>query len=104
MSWFSALFGGKKKGPETGGQTQSLGAPLQYKCEMCGQMLHGGTGLTLIGGLSLMDHLAKRAKRCPSCGKFFCGKCSIETEHRMGRPKGAVDFTCPFCGRTGIQG
>jgi len=104
MSWFSALFGRKKKASGGEGKTHSLGAPLEYKCALCGQMLHGGTGGIVMGGLEVTDHLFKRAKRCPNCGKVFCGKCSIETDNKLGRPAGAVDYTCPFCRTTGIPG
>jgi hypothetical protein len=86
------------------GKTQSMGAPLEYKCERCGDMLHGGTGGILFGGVEVMEHMFKRAKRCSSCGKIFCGKCSIEADEEFGRPQGAVDYTCPFCRTTGIPG
>jgi DNA-directed RNA polymerase subunit RPC12/RpoP len=82
----------------------SMGAPLQYKCARCGKMLHGGSGMTLFGGMDVLEHILKRAKRCPSCGKIFCGQCSVEVENQLGKPKGAVDFTCPFCRTTGISG
>jgi len=96
MSIFSKLFGPRKG--------HSLGAPLEYKCALCGKMLHGGTGGIVVGGMEAMEHLFKRAKQCPSCGKIFCGRCSIETDKRLGRPQGAVDYTCPFCRASGIPG
>jgi DNA-directed RNA polymerase subunit RPC12/RpoP len=87
------------------GETHSLGAPLEYECARCGTMLHGGTGGIVVGeGMEVIEHLIKRAKQCPSCGKIFCGKCSLEVDEELGKPEGAVDFTCPFCRRTGIPG
>lgn len=100
MGVFSRLFGrGKAESPK-----ESLGVPLEYKCALCGKMLHGGSGGMVSGGMEVLQHMFKRAKRCPSCGKIFCGQCSIETDNKQGRPQGAVDFTCPFCRTTGIPG
>jgi hypothetical protein len=117
MSWLKKLFGKTESKKETAQwikepaepqktspQATSLGAPLEFKCARCGDMLHGGTGHTVSGGMEVLDHIRKRAKRCPSCGKIFCGKCSIEVDQELGRPPGAVDFTCPFCRTTGISG
>jgi uncharacterized protein with PIN domain len=56
----------------------------------------------LMGGMDVLSHMFKKAKRCPSCGKIFCGKCSIEVDEKLGKPPGAVDFSCPFCRATGI--
>lgn len=83
---------------------QSMGAPLKYKCESCGKMLHGGTGGIVSGGMEALAHLFKRAKQCPSCGKVFCGDCSIQADKKLGRPEGATDYSCPFCRRAGISG
>lgn len=80
----------------------SMGVPLEYKCERCGQMLHGGSGGTLFGGAEVLGHMFKKAKQCPACGKIFCGNCSIEVDNQIGRPQGAEDYTCPFCRRSGI--
>jgi len=82
----------------------SMGASLEYKCACCGELLHGGSGGIIVGGMGALDHMRKRAKRCPSCSKIFCGKCSIEADDRLGRPQGAIDYTCPFCRTSGIPG
>jgi len=86
------------------GEGHSAGAPLEFRCASCGKMLHGGTGGTVLGGIEVVTHMFMRAKRCPCCGKIFCGECSIKADNRLGRPEGAVDYTCPFCRTTGISG
>ncbi len=81
----------------------SINVPFQYKCERCGTMLHGSSGGLVTGPAEeVIEYVRKKVKRCPACGKIFCGKCSIEVDKELGRPQGAVDFTCPFCRKTGI--
>ena len=101
MSILDRLFG---RGNTGANEAHSMGVPLEYKCARCGKMLHGGTGALVTGGMEVMEHMFKRAKKCPACGKIFCGKCSIESDKELGRPKGAIDYTCPFCRATGISG
>ena len=80
-----------------------MGAPLKYQCASCGKKLHAGTGALLIGGAELIEHISKRGHQCPACLKIFCGDCSIIADKELGRPKGATDFTCPFCREAGIS-
>jgi hypothetical protein len=82
----------------------SMGTPLTLRCERCNKQLHSGSGGLLIGGADVFSHLLLKAKQCPSCGKIFCGQCSIEVDETLGKPAGASDFSCPFCRRTGISG
>lgn len=91
MGMFSNLF-----------RKSSMGAPLKYQCARCGKRLHAGTGALLVGRTELLEHMSKKALQCPACGKIFCGDCSIQSDKELGRPKGATDFTCPFCRTTGI--
>ena len=73
------------------------------KCERCGEKLHVSVDAVYFGPIA-DDPLLKKAKRCPSCGKIFCGNCSIEVDMELGKPEDAVDFNCPFCRTTGIPG
>ncbi len=94
MSLWEKIFGSRQK--------HSFGAPLEHKCEQCGKALHTGTGLSIAGGMGVLDHIMKRALQCPNCLRIFCGLCSKETDEKLGRPKGATEFVCPFCRTGGI--
>jgi uncharacterized protein with PIN domain len=100
MGLFSKLF---RQSRSHASQLEfSMGAPLAHTCAKCGKKLHAGTGAIVMGGMEMVEHMARRAMQCPSCRQVFCSGCSLRADEALGRPKGATDFTCPFCRTSGI--
>lgn len=80
---------------------------MSLKCARCGTELHEGSNAIISAQghdniMNVFEYSWKKALRCPKCRKIFCGECSIRVDEELGRPDGAVDYTCPFCRTTGI--
>jgi len=86
MGILAKLFGGP----------QPVETKKAIQCNLCGKILHGGSGGIVSGPRQQMsNYMLSKAQYCSSCEKAFCLDCCLLSAAKKGKTS---IWECPICG------